>query len=216
MNIKLFLTIEIIAASFLSSLTAFGQTADAANSSIPSNLRPVDWTGPGELMAILDSANGQLTPPLEGHDWTCQVHVMRPPVAAPEESHPDNQLECSGHTGANNREEHRIVLKFGEKSPVSAWGNRFDKDPHFTVYGMVAKRMFFDMVRAEASHGYGQLLERAEQCAPDGSSCVILYFLNRSRHPAADETAKAICSAVDERGTMGRYECTFLMYPPAR
>ena len=210
METKFLLALHVASASFFLSPIAVAQPPGAS-----AHLTPVEWTGPGEIMSILDSANGQLTPPPEGHDWTCKVHVMRPPVAAPEESHPDNQLECSGHTGTNNQEEHRIVLKFGEKSPVSAWGNRSDKDPHFTVYGQIAKRMFFDMVRAESSEGYGQLLEKMEQCAPDGSSCVILYFLNRSRHPAADETAKAMCSAVDERGSMGRYECTFLMFPPA-
>lgn len=179
----------------------------------PSNLTPVDWTGPGELMAILDHVNDTPTPPPAGHDWVCKVHVMRPPVAAPEESHLDNQLECAGHTGPNNQEERRIILKFGEKSLVSAWGNIFDKDPHFTVTGQIAKRIFFDMVQAEASGGYGELLDRVEQCAPDGSSCVILYFLHRNDHPRTDETAKAMCSGVDEQGSMGRFECTFLMYP---
>ena len=211
MKTKLFLALKIVAASFLLSQPVLAQPA-SVNAKAPASLTPVDWTGPGEIMAIIDAANGQLQPPPPGHDWSCKIHVMRPPIAAPEESHPDNRIECSGHTGPNNQEEVRIALKFGEKSPVSAWGNRFDKDPHFTVYGQFAKRLFFDLVRAEASGGYGELLEKFEVCAPDGSSCDILYIINRSIHSANDGPAKALCSAVDELGSMGRYECTFLMY----
>lgn len=173
-------------------------------------LEPVDWNGPGELLSILDIENGQLPLPAPGHDWTCAAHVMRPDHTEPAQAHADNQLVCSGHVGAGN--EKRVVIQFGEKSPVAAWGNKFDKDPHFTVYGPVAKRMFFNIARAHSLDGYGELLEGYEQCAPDGSGCELIYFLSRRGHVNDPEPAKLACSAWSKGPDIGDFECTFLMY----
>ena len=179
-------------------------------------LTPVHWNGPGELMAVLDIENGQLTMPDPGHDWHCEAHVMRPPVAQPAQHHAENKFECSGHVsrdGQNAAEETRIVINFGETSPVGAWGSTFDKDPHFTVYGRVAKRLFFNLARAHSMGGYGQLFERIEQCAPDGSGCTVLYLVSRRGHVSDPEPAKLVCSARTNGPDVGDFECTFLMYP---
>jgi|GEM_PF-1855691 len=194
-------------------------------------LTPVDWNGPGELMAVLDIENGQLTMPDPGHDWHCAAHVMRPPVAEPAQYHPENKFECSGHVTQEGQDrddpasavEKRIVIYFGEKSPVAAWGSSFDKDPHFTVQGRIAKRLFFNLARIHSTGGYGELIERIEQCAPTGSAdadygkagpdCSVLYVVSRRGHVNAPEPAKLICSARINGPDISGFECTFLMYP---
>lgn len=201
----------------IQSLLLSGAMLIASSSSLAatfgtSELTPVAWAGPGELMAILDIENGQLTLPAPGHDWTCSAHVMRPALAQPAVPHPDNRMECTGNVNSNDAKPTRIVIEFGETSPVSAWGNKFDKDPHFTVYGPVAKRLFFNLARAHASSGYGELLSGLEQCAPDGSGCTVIYFLSRRGHADDDEPAKLACSAWTTGPDIGDFECTFLMF----
>jgi len=94
-------------------------------------LSKVTWKAPKSFAGVLYGTTYLPS------DISCEVSVMRPQIGQPGVSHADNQISCVSASSS-------LMLKvnLGQQNSVAAWGNRFDKEPHFEVKGLLATELF--------------------------------------------------------------------------